>query len=359
MPLKPSGKTPTSSPERSSTWAFAGQARVWPILRAIGPSTGISYTRSAPSSRRFRWAGCSSCSPAWSMSASTGSVPEWLATTSAGPASGTCASPCIWTPNQCWYRARAAGISTRLLNSGSKPNWSTSLSPSSWRRANSRTSATRLRQPRSRWPAPFSWPTSSPPGAAAWSRPFAVTELGMPVRRTGCPSIVTPVPVPPARSRRMPPAAAGGLLTVSPSRVTPRASAHGSSWRRPGQRRPTLPVGQPVLARPQAPTPALLLVPPLDTRLPQQLAVLLLGHSLAALLNDGAHDTTLARRFGTYLACLRTPDAGRQGTRQRFRLPPLLPPYTPRSPHCHRLPGPAHPVAPLSSLRRTSPAGTG
>jgi hypothetical protein len=41
-----------------------------------------------------------------------------------------------------------------------------------------------------------------------------------------------------------------------------------------------------VLVRPQALTPALLLVPPLDARLPQQLAVLLFGHSLAALLND-------------------------------------------------------------------------
>src|SRR5262249_29688853 len=44
---------------------------------------------------------------------------------------------------------------------------------------------------------------------------------------------------------------------------------------------------------------ALLLVAPLNARLPQQLAVLLLGHSLAALLDDGTHDTTLARPSGT------------------------------------------------------------
>jgi hypothetical protein len=37
----------------------------------------------------------------------------------------------------------------------------------------------------------------------------------------------------------------------------------------------------------------LLLVPALDTRLLQQLAVLLLGHALAALLDDRAHGTTL------------------------------------------------------------------
>src|SRR5579863_1563947 len=37
----------------------------------------------------------------------------------------------------------------------------------------------------------------------------------------------------------------------------------------------------------------LLLVPTLDARLLQQLAVLLLGHALAALLDDRAHGTTL------------------------------------------------------------------
>ena len=42
MPLNPSGKTPTSSPERSSTCALAGQARVWPPFLASGASSGIS-----------------------------------------------------------------------------------------------------------------------------------------------------------------------------------------------------------------------------------------------------------------------------------------------------------------------------
>jgi len=37
----------------------------------------------------------------------------------------------------------------------------------------------------------------------------------------------------------------------------------------------------------------LLLVPSLNSGLPQQLAMLLLGHPLAALLDDGTHDTTL------------------------------------------------------------------
>src|SRR5258708_15670179 len=38
--------------------------------------------------------------------------------------------------------------------------------------------------------------------------------------------------------------------------------------------------------------PGLLLVPALDARLLQQLAVLLLGHPLTALLDDGAHEAT-------------------------------------------------------------------
>src|SRR5215468_3075270 len=57
-----------------------------------------------------------------------------------------------------------------------------------------------------------------------------------------------------------------------------------------------LPVGQARPVRRQAPTPVLLLVPPLDACLPQQLAVLLLRHPLAALLYDGAHWITLTRR---------------------------------------------------------------
>jgi hypothetical protein len=49
-------------------------------------------------------------------------------------------------------------------------------------------------------------------------------------------------------------------------------------------------------ADPKAPSGSLL-VPPLYASLPQQLAVLLLGHSLAALLDDGTHSTTLASTF--------------------------------------------------------------
>src|SRR5436309_1156840 len=73
-------------------------------------------------------------------------------------------------------------------------------------------------------------------------------------------------------------------------------------------------------ADPKAPSGSLL-VPPLYACLPQQLAVLLLGHSLAALLDNGAHSTTLARRSRTSRhACARPTPAGR-GTRQRFYTP--------------------------------------
>jgi hypothetical protein len=86
--------------------------------------------------------------------------------------------------------------------------------------------------------------------------------------------------------------------------------------------------------------------------------VLLLRHPLAALLYDGAHETILTRRSWHHLACLRTPDAGRQGTRQRLGYRPWCPRSSPRCPRCHELTGSA-PVAPLSWLRRMSPAGTG
>src|SRR5262252_7750697 len=82
-------------------------------------------------------------------------------------------------------------------------------------------------------------------------------------------------------------------------------------------------------ADPKAPSGSLL-VPPLYACLPQQLAVLLLGHSLAALLDDGAHNTTLARRSqgpAGMPAHARHPPAGAHAnvfTRQRHRLPPLL-----------------------------------
>src|SRR5437016_1555575 len=53
------------------------------------------------------------------------------------------------------------------------------------------------------------------------------------------------------------------------------------------------------------------LVPPLHARLPQQLAMLLLGHSLAALLDDGAHYTTSLDDLQTGRhACARPTPAG-------------------------------------------------
>jgi hypothetical protein len=70
-------------------------------------------------------------------------------------------------------------------------------------------------------------------------------------------------------------------------------------------------------ADPKAPSGSLL-VPPLYACLPQQLAVLLLGHSLAALLDDGAHSTTPRSTFWDQQACLRTPDTRRLGHTPTF-----------------------------------------
>src|SRR5262249_5382129 len=98
--------------------------------------------------------------------------------------------------------------------------------------------------------------------------------------------------------------------------MCPWAAAHVSRAGYPGlllARRPQ-PIA-PIAGCPKAPGGSLL-VPPLDARLPQQLAMLLLGHSLAALLDDGAHDTTLARRSGTagMPAHARYPPAGHTPT---------------------------------------------
>src|SRR5215475_1911310 len=95
--------------------------------------------------------------------------------------------------------------------------------------------------------------------------------------------------------------------------MCPWAAAHVSHEGYPGlllARRP-----QPIAGCPKAAGESLL-VPPLDARLPQQLAMLLLGHSLAALLDDGAHDTTLARCSGTagMPAHARYPPAGHTPT---------------------------------------------
>ena len=89
IPLNPSGHTPTSSSALSRRSASALHASVVPCLRPSGPTTGSSNTRSAPSIRRCRCAGWSSCSATEVISASSGTVPEWLATTSAPPSSGT------------------------------------------------------------------------------------------------------------------------------------------------------------------------------------------------------------------------------------------------------------------------------
>src|SRR6516165_8293911 len=118
---------------------------------------------------------------------------------------------------------------------------------------------------------------------------------------------------------------------------------------------PHAPAGRP--GSPARRDAALLLVPPLNARLAQQLAVLLLGHPLAALLDDGAHDTTLIRPLASnWHACARPMPVGRahaNGIGYRPRCPahpPVAPPPPQRA---------ARPVAPLSWLRRTSLAGTG
>jgi hypothetical protein len=86
--------------------------------------------------------------------------------------------------------------------------------------------------------------------------------------------------------------------------------------------------------------------------------VLLLGHSLAALLDDGAHDTTLARPCGTnWHACAGPMPVGRahaNGLGYRSRCPRP----SPGAPVPTK-PGAVHPVATLSWRRRMSPAGTG
>src|SRR6516162_7849794 len=87
---------------------------------------------------------------------------------------------------------------------------------------------------------------------------------------------------------------------------------------------------------------ALLLVPPLNARLAQQLAVLLLGHPLAALLDDGAHDTTLIRPLASnWHACARPMPVGRahaNGIGYRPRWPPLIPRWPHRHLSGHRVP---------------------
>ena len=123
MPLNPSGQTPTSSPPASIRSASSLQARVAPPLRARVLTTGIRNTRSAPSGRRFRpvasWIETIVIRP------STGSVPEWLDTTSAPPSAGMFSAPRTSIRNHFSAIGRSAVIMNRWVTSGSKPYSST------------------------------------------------------------------------------------------------------------------------------------------------------------------------------------------------------------------------------------------
>ncbi len=119
MPLKPSGHTPTSSPPASIRSASSLQARVAPLLRAIELTSGILKTRSAPSGRR--WRPVRSWTVTSVISASIGSVPEWLDTISAPPSAGMLSAP--WTSIRNHFSAigRSAVIRKRSVTSASKP----------------------------------------------------------------------------------------------------------------------------------------------------------------------------------------------------------------------------------------------
>src|SRR5680860_296902 len=128
-PLKPSGHTPTRWPSESSRSASGFAARVEPVLRARSPITGVENSRSAPSIRRCRRCGCSSCTATCVISASSAIVPEWLATTSAPPSDGMFSMPRHSTRNHVRYSGRSRFITTTSVNSASKPNSSTWYSP--------------------------------------------------------------------------------------------------------------------------------------------------------------------------------------------------------------------------------------
>ena len=125
MPLNPSGHTPTSSPADMSRSASGVQASVLPCLRASDPIPGSRNMRSAPSIRRWRFAGCSSCRATAVISESSGRVPEWLATTSAPPSAGTWCMPMVSTRNHVRYSGRSAGSSKLSVRSASNPKSST------------------------------------------------------------------------------------------------------------------------------------------------------------------------------------------------------------------------------------------
>lgn len=78
-------------------------------------------TRSAPSIRTKRWFGCSSWIATWVISPSTGTVPEWFATTRPLPSAGMFSMPRTSTRNQRLYSGRSNGIQISRVNSSSKP----------------------------------------------------------------------------------------------------------------------------------------------------------------------------------------------------------------------------------------------
>ena len=81
-------------------------------LAADRAENGIWKTRSAPSIRRWRFAGWWSRSATVVISASSGIVPEWLATSRAPPCPGC--SPCRWSrPGTTSRRAAAAAAGAR------------------------------------------------------------------------------------------------------------------------------------------------------------------------------------------------------------------------------------------------------
>src|SRR6266516_6310465 len=143
MPLKPSGNTPTSSPSPSSRSASGLHASVLPDLRAISPRNGVVKTRSAPSSRTCRCAGCRSCTVIAHMTESSAQrAPAWLATSRAPPSDGMLWIPIASMRNHWTSSGRNIGSTTLSVRSWSNPKSSTSYSPVSRLRRNASPPAT-------------------------------------------------------------------------------------------------------------------------------------------------------------------------------------------------------------------------
>ena len=83
-----------------------------PALRATDPRNGVWKTRSAPSIRSGRLAGWCSRSATAVISASTATVPEWLATSSAPPVSGMFSMPSVSIRNHFSYNTFSGGTIT-------------------------------------------------------------------------------------------------------------------------------------------------------------------------------------------------------------------------------------------------------